>query len=489
MEVPLVEAGWTVELAIIGAGPAGMAAAVAASESGVECLVVDECTEPGGRIYSGLASRTGSEGLFGDDYVRGRELMEAFRASGARQAMSARLWEIDSEGFLLISSEGRSSRIAARRVILATGAQERPMPLPGWTLPGVMTAGGAQILYKREGLVPEGPVVLAGTGPLLFLLAWQYLRAGIKVAGVLVTSGARDVSKAAPYLPAAIVSGPLAAKGGKLVTALVAAGVRLAFGVTKIEAQGKEQLERVSYWKGTRSHSMPASVLLLHQGIVPDTRVLRRLRDPLLWDPRGRYWHAKTDDFGATGIDFLAVAGDGNRIVGAEAARLQGSLAGYDAAMRLGKMGRPERDRRTTGAIQRLAAMKRERRFLDTLFAPSSEFLAPACDDTIVCRCEDVTAGAIRRAVASSITDSNRLKTLLRCGMGPCQGRFCELTVAEIVGTMSGARPENNPPLRIRPPLKPVDVEEFIAMAGDDEPAEARIPIRRVAVRSFVDGH
>src|SRR5437763_4965958 len=171
----------TVDFAIVGAGPAGMAAATLAVELGLDTLLLDEQEGPGGQIYRAIdrieAGASVSSPL-GADYLAGQSLPTALRASGARYRPATTVWHIDPDGTLSLTSEGASDTVIARRILLATGAIERPVPVPGWTLPGVMTVGAAQILLKTADLVPDGRAVLAGQGPLPYLAAVQLARAG-----------------------------------------------------------------------------------------------------------------------------------------------------------------------------------------------------------------------------------------------------------------------------------------------------------------------
>src|SRR5438552_14575655 len=177
----------TVEFAIIGAGPAGMAAAVLAGELGLDTVLVDEQSSPGGQIYRAI-ERAAPDTPLGPDYLAGRPLAAALRASRVDYRPNTTLWHLDTDGTLFLENAGRTETMTARRVLLATGAIERPVPIPGWTLPGVMTAGAAQTLLKTADLVPEGRVVLAGQGPLLYLAAVQLARAGAPPLALLETT-------------------------------------------------------------------------------------------------------------------------------------------------------------------------------------------------------------------------------------------------------------------------------------------------------------
>src|SRR5205807_4098409 len=180
----------TVDFAIVGAGPAGMAAATLAAELGLDTLLLDEQEGPGGQIYRAIdriEAGASAPSPLGADYLAGQSLATALRASGARYRPATTVWHIDPDRTLSLMTVGVSDSVTARRVLLATGAIERPVPIPGWTLPGVMTVGAAQILLKTADTVPEGRAVLAGQGPLLYLAALQLARAGAPPIAILET--------------------------------------------------------------------------------------------------------------------------------------------------------------------------------------------------------------------------------------------------------------------------------------------------------------
>ena len=193
------------ELLVIGAGPAGLAAAADAARLGIDVALVDEQKAPGGQIYRNVVEASKPvASYFGKEYMRGKLLVEEFLDSPADYINNASVWYLDErlETGLLI--DGSSDFITADKLMLATGAQERPMPLPGWQLPGVMAAGAGQILLKSAAMVPGGRVVLAGSGPLLLLIAWQYLRAGVKIEAIVETTPRANLTRALPHLPRAL---------------------------------------------------------------------------------------------------------------------------------------------------------------------------------------------------------------------------------------------------------------------------------------------
>ncbi len=224
------------DLAVVGAGPAGLAAATLAAKLGLDTLLLDEQSSPGGQIYRDIEAinrlRPDDLGILGDEYKRGLELAAAFRASGARYAPDSTVWHVGADGRLGVLNRGGAKLIAARRIILATGAMERPVAIPGWTLPGVIGVGAAQTLLKASGQVPDVPTVIAGSGPLTWLVACQLARAGTPVQALLVTTPTDRVRAGLGELPRALRAGREMLKGLGWIREVSARGIRIVTGVT-----------------------------------------------------------------------------------------------------------------------------------------------------------------------------------------------------------------------------------------------------------------
>ena len=448
----------TVELAIIGAGPAGMAAAALADELGLETVLIDEQGSPGGQMYRAI-ERAEPDTALGSDYLAGRPLVAALQASRVDYRPGTTLWHVDPEGALFLETAGRTETVTARRILLATGALERPVPIPGWTLPGVMTAGAAQILLKSSGLVPEGRVVLAGQGPLLYLVAAQLARAGAAPIALFETTPLENYLAAIRPLAGLWAGRRLLIKGLRLVSAVKRAGIPIRRGERGLRAVGRRRLERVAWEDG----ELAADYLLLHEGIIPNVQVSLALQLRHEWDEAQLCWRPCLDAWGQTSLPNIAVAGDGGGILGAEAAVLTGRLAALDAAMWLGHIGAAERDRR---AVPIRAPLDRERAFrpfLDRLYRPSRSVIVPTEDEVIACRCEEVSVGQIRRAARLGAQGPNQVKAFTRCGMGPCQGRICGPVVAAIAADVLGKPIAEIGTYRPRAPFKPITVG---ALAG-----------------------
>lgn len=464
------------DVVVVGAGPAGLAAAATAAGKGLSTLLVDEGMAPGGQIYRAITETpVRDRAVLGEEYWRGAILAEEAGRSAAEYLPGTALWYLDPDRRIGVSRDGRAQTLEARQVILAAGALERPFPVKGWTLPGVMTAGAAQILLKTTGAVARGRVVLAGTGPLLWLLAAQYLAAGAPPGLILDTTPAANRRAALPHLPAFLRS-PYVAKGLRLLWR-VRRAVRVVSGVTALAVEGEERARRITWRRADGpEEGMEVDHLLLHQGVVPNINLAAAAGCTLEWNAAQACWQPVTDEWGGSSLPGIAIAGDGAGIAGAEAAAARGRLAALAAATALGVLTVAERDRLAAPARAELAAYGRGRAFLDALYMPAPHF-RQAPDDAIACRCEEVTGAQIRDAVTRlGVRGPNQLKAFLRCGMGPCQGRLCGLTVTETMAAARGVTPEEVGYYRLRSPVKPITVGELAAMPRTE--ADLRAVVR-----------
>ncbi|MBD1549573.1 NAD(P)/FAD-dependent oxidoreductase [Roseibium aggregatum] len=456
------------DLVIIGAGPAGMAAAAQAADCGLSVLILDEQPRPGGQIYRDVdraAPRHGA--ILGKDYTDGLGLTDRLDHPNIACLFGTSVWQIDPQAAVSFSRDGRGGVARGKRLLIATGAQERPMPLPGWTLPGVMTAGAAQILLKASGVVAER-AVLVGTGPLLYLVAAQMVRAGTPPLALVETQTRSDFLRSLRHLPAALLGSRTLLKGMGLLATLRKAGVKRYKAAKDIAVEGTDRVTGLRFAHGGQPHQLECDTVLLHHGVVPETQATRSLNLPHRWNARQRAFHPVTDRWGRTALPFIFVAGDGAGIGGAKAAAYEGTLAALEIARDLGALSDGDRDLAAHPLRLRLWMERAIRPFLDTAFPSFAAALAPA-DDTLVCRCEEVTAGAVRRYAALGCLGPNQLKAFGRPGMGPCQGRMCALTVTELLAVHHGTSPKTIGLQRVRPPLKPVTLGEIAAMEGQGE--------------------
>jgi thioredoxin reductase/bacterioferritin-associated ferredoxin len=455
------------DVVVVGAGTAGLAAATFCARAGLATALLDEQPSPGGQIYRAItATPVRRDTIFGPDYWSGAALASDFLASGAKYVPGATVWSVTREREIAVSVGGSARMLQAKRIILATGALERPFPVPGWTLPGIMTAGAAQIMLKSAALAPHGRTVLAGCGPLLWLLAWQFLNAGVRIDAILDTTPRGNRRSAMRHVGPFIASSYLM-KGLRLLMA-VRRRVRVIADVAELRAEGGTRVERVAYRCaiGTEQR-LGVDNLFLHQGIVPDVNLAMSIGIEHCWDDRQLCWSPVLDASGGTGIPGIAIAGDGAGIAGADAARAGGELAALAAVEALKPGALPPGLPDAKEIRERLRRAKRGRTFIDAYYRPAAQFRRPQ-GDTIVCRCEEVTARQIIDTVALGCTGPNQMKSFLRCGMGPCQGRLCGLTVTELIADARGVPPAAVGYYRLRPPVKPITLAELAQLPKND---------------------
>lgn len=474
------------DVAIVGAGPAGLAAATLCAEHDLEVAVFDEQRTPGGQIYRAVtANRLAHLDVLGDDYAAGAMLVHAFERSGASHVPHATVWSVSaradgtqvlgvvagSDAFAAATTLRASYAVGARAVILATGTYERPFPVPGWTLPGVHTAGAAQILLKTAGLVPQGSTVLAGCGPLLWLVAAQLLRAGAPIDAVLDTTPRGRLAPALRRCPEFLWSAYFA-KGRALVRE-VRQRTRVVDHVTALCIEGDAQARSVRYEADGRTHELPVDQVLLHQGVVPDVNLASAAGCALRWNDPQSCFEPVVDAWGRSTVAGVFVTGDGAGIEGARAAEARGRLTGLAVAHTLRRIDGSERDSTAVAHRRALAAATRGRRFLDLVFRPPDAMRVPE-GDTLACRCEEVTADAVVEQARAGCAGPNQMKAFLRCGMGPCQGRSCGLTVTEIIAREQRRAPADVGYFRLRAPVKPIALAELAAFPSTPE-AEAAV--------------
>ncbi|MEU8972533.1 NAD(P)/FAD-dependent oxidoreductase [Streptomyces monashensis] len=446
-----------VHLAVVGAGPAGLAGALAAASRGLRVTLVDAADRAGGQFYRQPASALNAR--------RPQALHHQWRtwrrlADGlARHTESGHLthltehhvWCVQRESgdfavhALLGPEQEEGVTVHADAVLLATGGYERVLPFPGWTLPGVVTAGGAQAMLKGGLVLPGRTVVVAGTGPLLLPVATGLAAAGARVAALVESAGPAALLRRAPGL---------AAHPGKLAEGAWYAGllarhrVRALARHTVLEAHGTDRLtavtvaalDRTGRIRPGTARRIPCDTLAVGHGMLAHTDLAETLGCALAGTA------VRVDAEQRTDVPGVWAAGEATGIGGAALALAEGHIAGRSAAARLrGTVPDP----RAWAAADR--ARSRHRAFsatLDTVYAPPAGWAERIPDDTVVCRCEEVTAGEVRTAARTlGATDLRSAKLLTRAGMGWCQGRMCAPAVAGLTGCplTAGRRPFARP--------------------------------------------
>ncbi|WP_411882720.1 FAD-dependent oxidoreductase [Polaromonas sp. YR568] len=459
----------SVQPVIVGAGPAGVRAAQALVAHGVRPVVVDEAPRWGGQIY-----RQPPAG-----FTRPKETLygfEAGRADALHGAMAGMLDKVDYRPDTLVWSaeggkldllhHGAMSTLAYSQLIVATGATDRVLPFPGWTLPGVYTLGAAQVALKFQGCAIGSRVVFAGTGPLLYLIAYQYAKAGAQVAAVLDTAG--FAGKAAA-VPAMLRQPALLAKGMYYLGWLRAHGIAVHQGVELVKATGGERVNAMHWRKGGREHQVDCDGVGFGYALRSETQLADLLGCRFRYDALQRGALPERDAVGRSSVPGVYLAGDGAGIMGADAAE----WAGERAALALLTDTGHRIDLGRAALLERQLARTAEfRQGLERAFPFPVQWAAKAPDELVVCRCEEITAGELRRCVADTgAREMNRLKALTRVGMGRCQGRTCGVAAAEILAQACAAAPDAVGRLRGQSPIKPLPFSAIATPAMKQEAA------------------
>lgn len=463
------------ELVIVGAGPAGLGAAEEAGRLGVSVLVLDEYDRPGGQYMRqpGATPTAAEAAALPPPTRRGALLADAAAAAGATFWHEAQVWGAFPGRRVCLVHAGRGRELSPERVIVASGAHERPLAFPGWTLPGVMTPGAAQSLIKGSGVRPGQRLVVAGSGPFLVAVAHDALKAGVEIAGY--------VELRSPRWPALARLAAFPGRWPELARyarALLGARIPIFTGHTVTAAKGNDYLEHVEIapvdGSGHPLHDgrrrLDADALAIGYGFQPSIEITRFLGAEHRFDPCcGGHYCVIDPATGATTAEGVHAAGEVTGIGGAQIAECEGRIAGLSVAHSLGHWSRDAR--RRLPAMQRARARhQRFARLLSDLFPHSAGPAAAIKKDTLVCRCEEVTAGDIAQAVAEGATDTGAVKMWTRAGMGPCQGRMCGWTINCCVAALNGGDAETigfNP---ARIPAKPVGLERVLEGAGEPIP-------------------
>lgn len=445
------------DIVIIGAGPAGVRAAETLAERGLPITLVDEGERGGGQIYRRQPAgfRRSYATLYGSEAGKAKALHETFDHLKSRidYRPNTLAWNIAGNVVHTVSG-GVARQLRFDAAILATGATDRLIPVDGWTTPGAYSLGAAQIALKAQGCAIGGTVVFMGTGPLLYLVACQYAKAGAKVAAVLDTTPAAARRHALPWL---LASRPgLALRGLGLILKLRAAGIPVETGITPLAIAGDGAgVTGLRYRDSTGEIiEIACDAVGLGYHLRPETQLADLAGCVLSFDEASRLWLPETDADGRASAAGLYLAGDGSRIAGADAAEVSGRLAAYAVLADLG-FRVPEGERR---ALRRAAArLERFRLALARAFPWPYWLGAEIADDVLVCRCEKISAGELRHAATTlGAAELNRAKAFSRVGMGRCQGRYCGAIAAEIVAAACGRPVDAVGRLRGQAPVKPL---------------------------------
>jgi NADPH-dependent 2,4-dienoyl-CoA reductase/sulfur reductase-like enzyme len=453
-------------IVIVGAGPAGVRAAESVMRAGLRPIVIDEAERSGGQIYrrQPINFTRDYETLYGSEAAKAQKLHQDFDrlAPEIDYRPNSQAWAL-LDGQLHVVNGNVTTAIEYDRLLLATGATDRIMPIAGWTLPSVYSLGASQIALKAQGCSIGKDVVFIGTGPLLYLVAYQYLKAGNPPIAVLDTSGLWDNLAGLPlmaYKPRQLMN------GFSYIRSLRKAGVTVQGGIKPLAVLGDPETGvtglRFEY-KG-KSADLDCNAIGMGYHLRSESQLADLAGCRFSFDPLWRQWFPDIDEMGRSSIENVYLAGDGVRLLGADGAEVSGQLA---ALALLSDIGIEVSSRK----IEQLRTERRRHlRFsmgIQKAFPWPARQIAALPDDTLVCRCEAITAGELRRSAgAFGAPEVNRAKAFSRVGMGRCQGRFCGQASQEIVAAARKVPIERAGRLRGQAPVKPLPIN--VRAAEDD---------------------
>jgi D-hydroxyproline dehydrogenase subunit alpha len=434
--------GDTSDVVVVGGGPAGLAAAAQAAAAGLAVTLVDERVTLGGQIHKqpGLGFEVLEPRRLGRDYLNGRRLIEAVQRSGARVLLRTAVVSIDGDELMLCEDEARVRSLRAGRIVLAPGAYDRPVAFPGWTLPGVLTAGGAQTMIKTQRVLPGERIVFCGSGPVALAFPAQLHHYGANVVLVCEAGPAPGPRALAALLGAARGNTDLLADAARYRLGLLRARAPMRHRRIVVAAEGDGRVEAVVHaavdrsWRviaGTQER-IAADTLCVGYGFVPSVELLRLAGATFADDDDRGGPVALVDEWMRTSAPGVLAAGDGTGVEGSFVAVDEGRLAGLGAALDLGAVS-PEAAARDAAPIRRRLERRRAfRRALEHMHALGPGIYELSDPQTVVCRCEEVARAALDEAIEGS-ADLGVVRGLTRAGMGLCQGRNCQRQVAALI--------------------------------------------------------
>ncbi len=475
--IPEKQAG-TVDIIILGAGPAGLSAAADLANRGLKVVMLDERSSAGGQFYKQLAAshRFASGRAADKQYTDGAALIARVQESDVTLINGATVWaaeqNTDKSITVLASRDGITQQWCCRRLIIATGAYELPRVFPGWTLPGVITTGAAQGLLRSYRVSAGKRIVIAGNGPLNLQVAAELLGSGIKPLAVVEAAGLFRLKSMAAGLRAFKENPALFSQGISYLARLKSAGVPIICGYHVLTAEGDDQLQAVTVapmdTQGRvdrqRSKRIAADTLCLGYGFGPNDELPRMLGCQIDDSVRGHEFPLR-DGEGRSSIPEVFIIGDSGRFGGAQVAISEGRIAAQailnDTELSVNGSESVAARRTTLREMHSLSGQRRFQKVLWALFQAASPGLSLAGPDTLLCRCENITLSSIKALIARGVRDLGNLKRLSRAGMGRCQGRYCSKLLVDLLTGATGKRPDF-PRYAAQIPIKPLPVNSFL---------------------------
>jgi NADPH-dependent 2,4-dienoyl-CoA reductase/sulfur reductase-like enzyme len=456
------------DVLIVGMGPSGLAAAIELSRLGVHVGIIDDNPEPGGQVYRQMSPefKITDHGFMGIKHKKGQQLIDDFNAIRNRCTIysNAYVWGCFFGNSLSLIRDNKISLVKYKKLLLCEGAMERPLPFPGWTLPGVMTLGGLQRLVLHERVLPGQRILLAGCSPLLLPVAANITKAGGHVLAMCDSVPFQRYWKLIPELlkqrelTHEAFSYYLSVLKGR-VPFLRPSAVVSASGQTRVEAVRVAKLDPSGSPVAGTGKDFQVDILGISHGFLPSGRLARLMGCSHSYDATQRYWRPEVDDYMCSSQEDIYIAGDSSGVDGRDAAVIKGRLAALHMASKLDRISTSRLKQQAHGLRKDYARIQRYATALNQVFALPLGALDVMDRDTIVCRCEQVTLGDVLDGIEKGYRNINEIKRT-RAGMGICQGRMCESVVAQIM-LHNGVPVEEIGYLNLRSPLSPIPFSSF----------------------------
>ena len=455
------------DLLVIGGGPAGLSAALKSSKHGVKTAIIEERITLGGQIFKrlGVGFKGPSAASLGKDYARGAELISAIEKSKVEVFDSTQVVSIEDSIVYTTHPIFGTRAFKYKNLIIAPGAYDRPVVFPGWTLPGVMTAGAVQTLVKTQQLSPGKKILFAGSGPLALAFSAQLLELGAPVYKVLESSHPPKLSELFRLTAAVSGNWNLISDAIRYRSILLKKSIPFKYRRLVVKAEGQGRVESVTHckvdqeWRPIKGTEEVESVDLLcvGYGFFPSHEIFRFLGCSFVYDENQGGFKVEKDQWGETSVPGIFAAGDGTGVTGSYSAIAQGALAGLKVAFLHGNLNELQLRNLAKSYFRELSNRNRFQKVLNHMFDVRPGIYELADDQTIVCRCESVKKSGID-SVIESTSDISVVKAYTRAGMGLCQGRNCQRQIAAMISKRHALPFSEIPFATPRFPFKPVEI-------------------------------
>jgi len=477
------------ELAIIGAGPAGLAAAEIVVAYGIQVCIIDEQAQAGGQIYRQPPKEFKVERwLSSSVYKKVRRLVaKVSSVEGIQWLRQTTVLGISgpeitpsSDGYELILNNQRGSfTLRAKYVLIASGCYDMPVSFPGWNLPGVMATGGIQAFVKSQQLIPGERFLFVGTHPLQLVVADQITQAGGKVVGVVFAQPLGSILRL-------LKSPSLFWRHGRKLLYMFATilrlrlkGVPIHFSQTLVGATGDGHLEITtvapinSNGKVVQddARNIPCDRLGICFSFLASSELARQAGADICWSSSGGGWVVQHDEWMSSSVPGIFVAGEITKVAGADVAQYEGRLAGLGIARAIGRLEHKQASHLAQPIRRQLDSLNQFADALKNLSYPGKRLLTQLMTDSAtLCKCEEVSVGAFKDCLKQNphIANANSAKLLSRAGMGLCQGRYCHFQVSQLLATELGIDEQDGGAFTARFPAKPVRIGALLANSEQD---------------------